>query len=54
MFTESGNFNEDGAPEKWRPKRPADEDVSELPEVDQNAKKDLRSRHLASPKAKRS
>lgn len=35
-------------------KRPADEDVSELPEVDQNAKKDLRSRHLASPKAKRS
>uniref|UniRef100_A0A023FM65 Protein transporter of the tram translocating chain-associating membrane superfamily n=3 Tax=Amblyomma TaxID=6942 RepID=A0A023FM65_AMBCJ len=35
-------------------KRAADEDVSELPEVDQNAKKELRSRHLASPKAKRS
>ncbi|XP_065296599.1 translocating chain-associated membrane protein 1 isoform X1 [Dermacentor albipictus] len=35
-------------------KRAADEDVNELPEVDQNAKKELRSRHLASPKAKRS
>lgn len=41
-------------PKKDESKRQTDEDVSELPEVDQNAKKELRTRHMASPKVKRS